>query len=126
MKKLFAPVLALAAALAFATPARADANDAMAEHGIALMESAASLVDADKGKCDKMGDDLSVFIDAKSGDIAALRAWGMGLSSAERRALVAKYKTRFHAAEGRLRGGITPCASNDKVRGALAKVGLGA
>ena len=126
MKKIVPAVLALAATFAFAVPVRADANDAMAERGIALMESAASLVESDKGKCDKMGDDLSGFIDARSGDIAALRSWGLGLSAADRRALAAKYKGRFRAAEGRLRSGITPCATNDRVRAALAKVGLGA
>jgi hypothetical protein len=125
MKKLAVSVLALAAALALAPPARADANDAMAERGIGLLESAAVIVDGDRGKCDQMGDDLSGFIDAKSADIAALRAWGMSLSAADRRALSAKYKTRFKAVEGRLRSGITPCASNPKMRAALAKVALG-
>jgi hypothetical protein len=128
MKKLFLSVLAplvAAAALAVAAPADADTNDAMAERGCRLLESAAALVDADRGKCDKMGDDLSGFIDARSGDIAALRSWGMSLSPAERRELVAKYRARFQAAEGRLRSGITPCAANPKVRGALAKVGFG-
>jgi hypothetical protein len=125
MKKLVPSVFMLAAALAVARPVHADSNEAMAERAASLLESAASLVDRDRGKCDQMGDDLSGFIDAKSGDIDALRSWGMHLTSAERRALSAKYKARFDAVGGRLRSGIVPCMGNSKVRGALSKVGLG-
>jgi hypothetical protein len=117
--------LLLLSSAATARPVLADGNDAMAERAVSLLESAASLADRDAGKCDQMGDDLSGFIDARSGDIAQLRSWGMSLSSAERRALVAKYKSRFQAAEHRLRADITPCASNAKVRAALQKVGIG-
>ena len=103
----------------------ASPNDAMAERGVTLLESGAALVDQDKGSCDKMGGDMSTFIDAHASDIQALQAWGARLTVVERMALASKYKARLRAAEARLRGSIEPCQENAKVRAALKKVGIG-
>jgi hypothetical protein len=128
VKKLSASIAIAAAACALLVPRGASAgphDDAMAQRTLALAESAAALVEADDGNCDKMGEDLGHFIDTKSAEIHAIIAWGTKLSRAERRALMTKYKSRLEPLEGKLRNGLTPCLENAKVVAALRKLGAG-
>ncbi len=124
MKKLFV-FLVLAFAFLVAAPrlAVADANmDRLAERAVALVERMANIIDADKSNCDKMGADLNKFADDTAAERAELKSYKDRLTPEQKAAFKAKYGERLKAAAAKIMGGMLPCATNEKVRAAMAKM----
>jgi uncharacterized protein YdiU (UPF0061 family) len=123
MKKIIGPVLAAALCLLSSARARAEMSmDQAAEKAIGLIEGLASIVDTDKASCDKMGTDLTKFLDDNSSTIKDLNAIKEKRTEADKKAWREKYATRLDAAQKKMTPGIQACQANDKVKAALMKM----
>jgi hypothetical protein len=108
---------ALVLLVLLALPARIYA-DTNSDKAIVMMEQVASLIDANKGNCDVMGDKLSAWSDANSAHLGQLIEATKTLSPDQKKAFSAKVK----AISTKMMAGLQACSSNAKVTAVVKKL----
>lgn len=108
--------------LSMAGHARADANGDIFEKVVQLIEQAATIVDANKSKCDAMGDKLNALIDPNLQLLTTAKALSNRFTSDQKRAFDARFRPRVLAAMVKIRPGFAQCSSNPKVMAAVQKI----
>ncbi len=103
--------------VALALPARSYA-DTNADKAIVMMEQVASLIDANKGNCDAMGDKLSAWSDANSAHLRQLMEATKTLPADQKKAFEAKSKPLAT----KMMAGLQTCSSNAKVTAVVKKL----
>ena len=119
---LFLSILAFGQAKSKSSPAPSS-NDG--DRVVQLDEQMASMVDSDKGNCDKMATDIKAFADKNGAEMQRLRDEGMKRSPEQRAEFQKKYGARIQAATARMNAGIPACIQNPKVKASLASLSGG-
>ena len=92
------------------------------EAAISMMEDMANLVDKHKDDCDKMGGELSSFMDKHADTIKSIKEFSEKQTAEQKKASEEKYKERAAKAGEKMMGGVMKCMTNEKVKEAMGKM----
>lgn len=92
------------------------------EAAISLLEDMANLVDKHKDDCDKMGGELSSFMDKHADTIKSMKEFADKQTPEQKKASEEKYKERTAKAGEKMMGGVMKCMTNEKVKAAMGKM----
>ncbi len=108
---------------AAAAPAGAELSaesTAVIEKGVTAIEEMSKLLSSGKDNCDKLGDDLKVFVDKNGEALTAFRKTMEGLPPAQQMAAQQQFEKRMEASmKGFMDGGMA-CQNNQKVKDAMS------
>jgi hypothetical protein len=90
--------------------------------GVEVMTKMADIMDANKGDCDKMGAELSSFLDAQQGTMNEMKEFGDKQTDEQKQAFEAKYATQMEEAMGKMGPAIEACQDNAAVQAAMSKM----
>ena len=93
------------------------------ESAVKVLEEMATIADSNKEDCDKMGDELSKFLDANKDKLEAASKLGKEEKDKEAaKKAEEKYKDRMTAAMAKMMPAQMKCAENAKVQAAMKKM----
>ncbi len=119
---LLVVVLSVAPVFAQKMPSSSESAAETGEKYVSLMEQMASIIDKDKANCDTMGNDLDAWFSKNDAEIERMRQLGQQMTPEQRAEFRKKYGARIGAAEQEMRGGMTNCYQNAKVKAAVSKM----
>ena len=101
-------------------PAAGDAE--LEAKGVEVMTKMADIMDANKGDCDKMGAELSSFLEAEKGTLDQMKEFGDKQTDEQKKAFEEKYATQMEQAMAKMGPAIEACKDNAAVQAAMSKM----